>query len=145
MKIRLEKPALNNFKAYGWQKWKIWTGVFELKNYIDKWFSNTDFITQIGGRADRFRLLSTSVTQKLQQHLNIFYIHFLNFSEIFQNIFILVSQLWCHKFRKHSFNHILKVCTALLKNQHVLLKARKHVTFFEVLQSFYKASIMKLV
>ena len=61
------------------------------------------------------RLLSTFVTQKLQEHLN-FSIHFLNFSEIFQYIFILVSQL-CHEFRKHSFNHILKVCEALLKNQ----------------------------
>ena len=74
------------------------------------------------------RLLSTFVTQKLQEHLN-FSIHFLNFSEIFQYIFILVSQLCCHEFRKYSFNHILKVCKALLKNQHVLLKACKHVTF----------------
>ena len=47
----------------------------------------------------------------------------------FLNIFRLVPQLWCHEFRKYSFNHILKVCKALLKNQHVLLKARKHVTF----------------
>ena len=58
---------------------------------------------------------NTFVTQKLQEHLN-FSIHFLNFSELFQYIFILVSQL-CHEFRKHSFNHILKVCEALLKNQ----------------------------
>ena len=62
------------------------------------------------------RLLSTFVTHKLQEHLN-FSLHFLNFSELFQYIFILVSQLWCHEFRKHSFNHILKVCKALLKNQ----------------------------
>ena len=47
----------------------------------------------------------------------------------FLNIFILVPQLWCHEFRKYSFNHILKVCKALLKNQHVLLKACKHETF----------------
>ena len=33
----------------------------------------------------------------------------------FLNIFILVPQLWCHKFRKYSFNHILKVREALLK------------------------------
>ena len=32
-------------------------------------------------------------------------------------------------FRKYSFNHILKVCKALLKNQHVLLKAYKDETF----------------
>ena len=32
-------------------------------------------------------------------------------------------------FRKYSFNHILKVCKALLKNQHVLLKECKHMTF----------------
>ena len=46
----------------------------------------------------------------------------------FLNIFILVPQL-CYKFRKYSFNHILKVCKALLKNQHVLLKGFKHETF----------------
>ena len=38
------------------------------------------------------RLLFTSVTHKLQEHLN-FSIHFLNFSDLFQYIFILVSQL----------------------------------------------------
>ena len=38
------------------------------------------------------RLLSTFVTHKLQDRLN-FYIHFLNFPELFQYIFILVSQL----------------------------------------------------
>ena len=38
------------------------------------------------------RLLSTFVTHKLQELLN-FSIHFLNFSELFQYIFILVSQL----------------------------------------------------
>ena len=46
----------------------------------------------------------------------------------FLNIFILVPQLWCQEFRKYSFDHILKVCKALLKN-HVLLKAYKHETF----------------
>ena len=74
------------------------------------------------------RLLSTFVTHKLQEHLN-FSAHFLNFPELFQYIFILVSKLRCHEFRKPSFNHILKVCQALLKNQHVLLKACKHVIF----------------
>ena len=35
MKIRLEKPAVNNLKAYGWQN-----------GYdVDKWFSNSNFIT----------------------------------------------------------------------------------------------------
>ena len=38
------------------------------------------------------RLLSTFVTQKLQEHLN-FSIHFLNISELFQCIFMHVSQL----------------------------------------------------
>ena len=38
------------------------------------------------------RLLSTFVTHKLQEHLN-FSLHFLNFSELFQHIFMLVSQL----------------------------------------------------
>ena len=60
------------------------------------------------------RLLSTFVTHKLQEYLN-FSIHFLKFSELFKYIFILVSQLWCHDFRKYLFNHILKVCKALLK------------------------------
>ena len=50
---------------------------------------------------------------------------------VFQYIFILVSQLWCHEFRKYSFNHILKVCKALFKSQHVLLNACKHVTFYK--------------
>ena len=31
MEIRLEKPALNNFKVYGWQKWKTYTGGFKVK------------------------------------------------------------------------------------------------------------------
>ena len=74
------------------------------------------------------RLLSNFVSHKLQDHLN-FSIHFLNFPELFQYIFMLVSQLRCYEFRKYSFNHILKVCKALLKSQYVLLKARKHVTF----------------
>ena len=74
------------------------------------------------------RLLSTFVSHKLQEQLN-FSLHFLNFSEVFQYIFILVSQLWCHEFIKHSFNHILKIRKVLLKNQHVLSKAYKHVTF----------------
>ena len=38
------------------------------------------------------RLLFTFVTHKLQKHLN-FSLHFLNFSELFQYFFILVSQL----------------------------------------------------
>ena len=38
------------------------------------------------------RLLSTFVTHKLLEHLT-FSIYFLNFSELFQYIFILVSQL----------------------------------------------------
>ena len=59
-------------------------------------------------------MLSTFVTHKLQEYLN-FSIHFLKFSELFRYIFILVSQLWCHDFRKYLFNHILKVCKALLK------------------------------
>ena len=74
------------------------------------------------------RLLFTFVTHKLQENLN-FSLHFLNFSELFQYIFILVSQLWCHEFIQHSFDHILKIYKALLKNQHVLLRACKPVTF----------------
>ena len=31
--IRLEKPALNNFISYGWQKRKTYTGFFESKNF----------------------------------------------------------------------------------------------------------------
>ena len=38
------------------------------------------------------RLLFTFVTHKFQEHLN-FSIHFVNFSELFQYIFIRVSQL----------------------------------------------------
>ena len=30
--------------------------VFEVKNYVDKWFSNSNFITQIQGRADSSNL-----------------------------------------------------------------------------------------
>ena len=74
------------------------------------------------------RLLATFVTHKLQEHLN-FSMSFVSFCELFQYIFILVSQLWCHEFRKYLFNHILKVCKALLKSQHVLLEVCKHVTF----------------
>ena len=53
------------------------------------------------------RLLFTFLTHKLQEHLNFFF-HFLNFSELFQYIFILVSQLGGQEFIKHSFNDILK-------------------------------------
>ena len=130
MKIRLEKPALNNFKAYEWQKWKTWRGALKWKTISINGFPIP--ILQPKSKEERTevisRLLSTFVTHKLQEHLN-FSLHFLNFSELFQYIFILVSQLWCHEFRKHSFNHILKVCKGLLKNQHVVLKACKHVTF----------------
>ena len=34
MAIRLEKPALNNFKAYWWQKCKTLDGGFKVKNFI---------------------------------------------------------------------------------------------------------------
>ena len=45
MKIRLETPAINNFKAYGWQKSKTQTEVSQVKNYVNKWFFNSNFIT----------------------------------------------------------------------------------------------------
>ena len=57
----------------------------------------------------------------------------------FLNILIIVPQLWCHWFRKNSFDHMLKVCKALLKNQHILLKANKHETFL-----FYKVFVKLL-
>ena len=60
------------------------------------------------------RLLSTFVSHKLQEQLN-FSLHFLNFFEVFQYIFILVSQL-CHQFIKHSFNHILKIRSVVKKS-----------------------------
>ena len=94
-----------------------------MKDHVDKWFFNSNFIPKSKEEWAEVisRLLSTFVTHKLQEHLN-FSIHFLNFSELFQYIFILVSQLWRHEFRKYSFNHISKICKALLKSQHVLLK-----------------------
>ena len=108
------------------------TGVFEVKNYLDNGFPIQILLPKSKEERTEVisRLLSTFVTHKLQEHLN-FSLHFLNFSELFQYIFILVSQLWCHEFRKYSFNHILKVCKALLKSQHVLLKTCKHVTFYK--------------
>ena len=33
MEIRLEKSELNNFKGFGWQKRKTYTGGFEVKNF----------------------------------------------------------------------------------------------------------------
>ena len=50
------------------------------------------------------RLLFTFVAHKLQKHLN-------------------SSNTFSYLFKKYSitFNHILKVCKTLLKNQHVLL------------------------
>ena len=46
--------------------------VFEVKNYVDKWFSNSNFITQIQGRADssNLQIVITFVSHKLQEHLN---------------------------------------------------------------------------
>ena len=67
---------------------------------------------------------ATSYTQIIRT-FELFY----TFSELFQYIFILASQLWCLKFRKCSFSPILNVCKAFLKSQHVLLKAWKHVIF----------------
>ena len=32
VKLRLRNPALNNFKAYGWQKSRTYTEGFEVKN-----------------------------------------------------------------------------------------------------------------
>ena len=34
LEIQLEKPALNNFKAYRWRKWKTKTGGFDMKSKI---------------------------------------------------------------------------------------------------------------
>ena len=45
MKIRLENPALNNLEAYGRRKWKTCTMVFEVRNSVAKWFSNSNFTT----------------------------------------------------------------------------------------------------
>ena len=90
MKIRLETPALNNFKAYRWQKSKTQTEVsmsingFSIQILFPKSKLERTEVVSI--------LLPTIVTQKLQEHLN-FSIHFLNFSEHFQYIFILVSQI----------------------------------------------------
>ena len=70
-------------------------GVFEVKDYM----SMNGFPFQISfpkSKEERTevisKLFSTFVSHKLQEHLN-FPIHFLNFSELFQYIFILVSQL----------------------------------------------------
>ena len=116
MKIQLEKPAPNNFKAYQWQKWKPRQGFLKWKAMSINGFPIQILLPKSKEEWTEviFRLLSTFVTHKLQEHLN-FFINFLNFFELFQYIFILVSQLWCHNCRKHSFNHILKVCKALLK------------------------------
>ena len=43
-------------------------------------------------------------------------------------IFILVSQLWCNKFRNDSSNHVSKY--QIGPNQYVLLRTWKHPTFF---------------
>ena len=53
--------------------------VFQFKFYYLEW---TEVLS---------RLLSIFVTHKLQENLN-FSLYFLNFSELFQYIFILVSQ-----------------------------------------------------
>ena len=53
MEIRLERPALNNFKAYGWQKWKSKRGVLKWKTSgnakgnlsLESKISNIDFFT----------------------------------------------------------------------------------------------------
>ena len=44
MEIRLEKPALNNFKAYGWQNEKPRLGFLKWKTMVDKWFSNLNLL-----------------------------------------------------------------------------------------------------
>ena len=116
MKIRLENlhkviskltSGKNEKPKRGFLKWKAMSiNGFPIQILLPK--SKEEWTEVI------FRLLSTFVTHKLQEHLN-FFINFLNFFELFQYIFILVSQLWCHNCRKHSFNHILKVCKALLK------------------------------
>ena len=69
-------------------------GLFELKDYERLCFpiqillpkSNEEWTEVIS------RLLSTFVAHKLQDHLN-FSMHFLNFPELFQFIFILASKL----------------------------------------------------
>ena len=70
MKIRLEKPPLNNFKAYGWQKLKTQTGAFEAKKCVDKRFSNSNLLLETKEQRTEVisRLPFTFVVHKLQKH-----------------------------------------------------------------------------
>ena len=85
-----------------------------MKNYVDKWFSNPNLLLK--SKEERTEVISRFlfpfVAHELQKHLN--------FSYLFHN-YDVTSLV--------SFNHILEVSKALLKNEHVLLKACKHVTF----------------
>ena len=124
MKIRLGKPALNNFKAYGWQKWKTWTGGFEVKNYAEK-LSDSNYIN----------LRKSGQRQSLDCYLLLSHTNYKNIWT-FLSIFIPVLHSWCHEFRKYSFNHTLKTCKVLLKKSTCFFKTCKHATF---LYSFCKA------
>ena len=56
MEMRLEKPAHNNFKDYGWQKWKPTRGILKLKTSVGN-LSMESKVIEFGkilkGRADR--------------------------------------------------------------------------------------------
>ena len=71
MKIQLEKPAVNSFKAYGWQKRKTQKGAFQMKNYVDKWVSNSNLLP-ISKEEQQTEVISrlsfTFVAHKLQKH-----------------------------------------------------------------------------
>ena len=63
MKIRLEKLALIDFKP---------RRGFEVKNYVDKWFSNSNILPKFKEEQKKVisRLLFTFVAHKLQKYLN---------------------------------------------------------------------------
>ena len=56
-------------------------GVFEVKNDVDKWFSNSNFLPKSKGEQTEVisRLLFTFIAHKLEEHLN--------FSNIFSYLF----------------------------------------------------------
>ena len=68
MKIRLEKPTLNNFKAYGWQNEKSRRGFLKWKPMSINSFPIQILLPKCKEERPEVisRLLSTFVTHKLQ-------------------------------------------------------------------------------
>ena len=83
-------------------------GVFEMENYVDKWFFNSNLLPKSEEEWTEVisRLLFTFIAHKLQQHLN------------FSNIFLHLSQVEKRSIHSHfeSMQSVIKYLACSFKS-----------------------------